>query len=247
MRLVTTVIGKVAARRVARRALTAFGADVYRLRTDAGVPRNHLARVAGIDQSYLARIEKGTADPSSETRARIALALGADLSERLYPNTGPAIRDRYQAPIAEAILAITHPRWHRFAEVAVRQPSRGWIDLALHDPPQQVLVATEIQSDLRRLEQLIRWSTAKADSLPSWDGWTHLGSVTVSRLLVVRDTRATRQAVDAFRRLLRTAYPGDGREALESLTGVVAWPGAALLWAVPDRARPGAYRIVARA
>jgi hypothetical protein len=74
----------------------------------------------------------------------------------------------------------------------------------------------------------------------------YLGEVTVSRLLVVRDTRATRRTVDEFRRLLRTAYPGDGSEALESLTGAAAWPGAALLWAEPDRARPGAYRIVAR-
>jgi len=247
MRLVMTAIGKLAARQAARKALAAFGADVYRLRTDAGVPRTQLARGAGIDQSYLARIEKGTADPSSGTCARIALALGADLSLRLYPNTGPAIRDRHQAPITEALLAIAHPRWHRFAEVAVRQPSRGWIDLAFHDPRQRVLVATEIQSDLRRLEQLIRWSTAKAESLPSWEGWTHLGEVTVSRLLVIRDTRATRQAFDEFRRLLRTAFPGDGREALESLTGVAGWPGAALLWAAPDRVRPGAYRIMARA
>jgi transcriptional regulator with XRE-family HTH domain len=156
MRLVTTVIGKVAAGRVARRALAAFGADVHRLRTDAGVSRTQLARVAGIDQSYLARIEKGAADPSADTRARLALALGADLSQRLYPNTGPAIRDRHQARISEALLAIIHPRWQRFAEVAVRQPSRGWIDLAFHDPRQRVLVAAEIQSDLRRLEQLIR-------------------------------------------------------------------------------------------
>lgn len=242
----TTVIGRVAARQVAHKARTGFGGDVLRLRTDAGIPRTQLARVAGIDQSYLARIEKGTADPSSELCARIALALGCDLSHRLYPNTGPTIRDRHQAPITEALLAIAHPRWKRFAEVAVRQPSRGWIDLAFHDPRQRVVIATEIQSALRRIEQLIRWSTLKADSLPSWDGWTHLGDVTVSRLLVIRDTRTTRQTVDEYRRLLRAAYPGDGREALESLTGTAAWPGAALLWAEHDRARPGAYRIVAR-
>lgn len=178
--------------------------------------------------------------------ARLALALGADLSRRLYPNTGPLIRDRHQAPIAEALLAIAHPRWQRFAEVAVWQPSRGWIDLGFHDAHQRMFVATEIQSNLRRLEQLVRWSTAKAESLPSWEGWAHLGQVTASRLLVVRDTRATRRTVDEFRGLLRTAFPADGRETLESLTGVSAWPGPAMLWAEPDRARPGVYRIVAR-
>lgn len=53
-----------------------------------------------------------------ETYARLAAALGADLSARLYPNTGPAIRDRHQAGIPEALLALLHPRWRPHTEVA---------------------------------------------------------------------------------------------------------------------------------
>ena len=123
------------------------GADVERLRLDAGLPRARLADAAGVDDSYMRRVEQGTVSPSIETYARLAAALGADLAVRLYPNTGPAVRDRHQAGILEALLASKHARWHAYPEVAVRRPSRGWIDLVLHDARERTIVATEIQSD----------------------------------------------------------------------------------------------------
>jgi transcriptional regulator with XRE-family HTH domain len=190
------VAGAAFERAVARRTreiADGFGQDVRRLREDAGVRRSELARAASIDPSYLTEIEDGVARPSLETCARLSLALGADLSQRLYPTTGPAIRDRHQSAIVEATLRALHPRWRAFSEIAVQRPSRGWIDLGLHDAKASVFVATEIQSELRRLEQLVRWSEAKAAALRSWDGWTHLGNEpTVSRLLIVRETRTNR-------------------------------------------------------
>ena len=150
------------AKAIAGRLHRSLGADVERLREDAGVTRSGLARGADVDPGYLWRIEAGTERPSIEIYARLAIALGADLAARLYPSTGPLIRDRHQAAILEALLA-------------VRRPSRDWIDVALHDPRERTIVATEIQSELRRFEQLIRWSGEKAVSLPSWDGWAHLG------------------------------------------------------------------------
>ena len=85
-------------------------------------------------------------------------------------------------------------------------------------------MATELESDLHRIEQLIRWSAEKADAIEAG-----------SRLLVVRWTRANRTAVEAARRLLREAYPADPRDALESITATATWPGPALLWARIDR------------
>ena len=223
------------------------GADVERLRLDAGLPRARLAAEAGVDDSYLRRVEQGTVSPSIETYARLAAALGADLAVRLYPNTGPAVRDRHQAGILEALLASKHARWHAYPEVAVRRPSRGWIDLVLHDARERTIVATEIQSELRRLEQLVRWSGEKAASLPSWDGWAHLGEPpTVSRLLIVRQTRTTRRIADQLRRQLVAAYPADPRDAPEALTtSTVAWPGAAVLWAAGRGSAADPWRIAA--
>jgi transcriptional regulator with XRE-family HTH domain len=224
-----------------------MGTDVLRLREDAGISRSALARSSGVDAGYLCRIEHGSEHPSVEIYARLADALGADLAVRLYPNTGPAIRDRHQARILEALLAALHPRWTPYPEIAVRRPSRGWIDAALHDPRSRVIVATEIQSELRRLEQLIRWSGEKVASLASWEGWPRLGEVpTVSQLLIVRDTRTTRGVAREFRRTLDASYPAHPDDALAALVGVAPWPGPALLWATWGETTGQAVRIVAR-
>jgi transcriptional regulator with XRE-family HTH domain len=192
-----------AARRASDRIHRQLGDDVARLRTDAGVTEAALVDGASVNRGFLCRIEHGTEHPSIETYARLAAALGADLHVRLYPNTGPAIRDRYQAGILEALLSNLHPRWRAYTEVAVRKPSRGWIDAGLHDSRAGTFVAVEIQSELRRLEQLIRWAAEKAASLPSWEGWDRLAEAPdVSRLLIVRRTRATRTVATTFRRQL---------------------------------------------
>lgn len=232
--------------RLARQTLSSFGSDVRRLREDAGVTRAMLARAAGVDASYIVEIEMGEARPSLETCLRLTAALGCDLPLRAFPTTGPSIRDRHQAAITEAILSELDGRWTRFLEIAVRRPSRGWIDLGLHDPAAGVLLATEIQSELRRLEQLLRWSALKAEALPSWEGWPRLEPTpSISRLLVVRDTRATRAVATDFRRMLRDAFPADPVDGLAALTGSRAWPGPVLLWATRKREGVG-YRLVAR-
>ncbi len=212
--------------------------DLVRAREDAGVSRTRLAAEAGIARRYLDAIESGVGRPSIEVYQRLASALGADLSARIYPNTGPAIRDRHQARIAELTLAATHRRWVRFGEVKVVRPSRGWIDLVLHEPVERVIVATEIQSELRRLEQLVRWSAEKAAALPSWDGWPQLrDEPSISTLLLVRRTRGTLAVAREFERQLRLAYPAHPDDALRSLTGTSPWPGAAMVWVVFDGAR----------
>lgn len=224
-----------ASARMAVRAHRALVEDLERLRTDAGIPVAVLARVAGVDRAYLHRILEGGERPSHDTYARLAVALGADLTSHLYPNTGPLVRDRHQARMLEMLIACLHPRWQTSTEVAVRRPSRGWIDAVLHDPREPVVVAVEIQSELRRLEQQIRWSGEKAASLPSWDGWPRLdGEPRVSRLLVVRRTRATRAVASEFAQQLRVAFPAHPDDALGSLAGTARWPGAALVWATVD-------------
>lgn len=233
--------------RLTKQLHVVFGHEVRQLRLDAGITRRDLAKAAGINDSYLAKVEAGEARPSTEISVRIGLALGADVSHRLYPRTGPSIRDRHQAPIEEALLGILHPRWQRFAEVGVHRPARGWIDLGLHAPAESVFVAAEIQSELNRLEQLFRWSEAKAESVPSWEHYARLGSTpTISRLLIVRDTRTNRSTANEFRRLITAAYPANPGIALDALVGTDRWPGPAMLWAEREHDAGSPYRIVAR-
>ncbi|MFN8630410.1 MAG: helix-turn-helix transcriptional regulator [Chloroflexota bacterium] len=215
--------------------------QLCRLRADAGISARALAQAAGLSERYVGRILDGTERPTFEACGRLATVLGADFAAGFYANTGPAIHDQHQAPILECLLRERHPRWHPFPEIAVQRPSRGWIDLGLHDPREGLFLATEIQGSLPRLEQLIRWSAAKADALRSWDGWARLGEEpSVSRLLVVRRTRATRQIAVEFAQQLRVAYPAHPDDAIASLTGTTPWPGPAMVWAVIEN---GAARL----
>jgi transcriptional regulator with XRE-family HTH domain len=223
------------ARRVADRAHSTLAGELRRLREDAGVTRAQLARTAAVDLAYLCRIEDGREHPSMETYARLAAPLGADLAAHLYPSTGPTIRDRLQARILEALLGQLHPRWEPFTEVAVRRPARGWIDVLLHDGAARLVIATEIESTLSRLEQMVRWSSEKAASLPSWEGYDRLGEIgATSRLLIARSTRTTRQVGRDFARQLEVAYPAHPADALDALRGTRPWPGPTLIWASVD-------------
>ncbi len=222
-----------AARRAAYRAYRTLAADIERACSDAGLTTRELARASGVDSGFLARILACRTRASLDTYARLAGPLGLDLAAHLYPNTGPAIRDRLSAPMLEALLTPLHSRWRPLTEVAVRRPSRGWIDVALIDGRNPLIVAGELQSELRRLEQLIRWHGEKAAALPSWDGWARLDAAPeISRLLIVRRTRATRAVVADCAGQLRVAYPAHPDDALAALTtSTVPWPGAALVWA----------------
>jgi transcriptional regulator with XRE-family HTH domain len=142
--------------RASRSIRTRLAEDLERLAADAGVSHAALSRTSGVPASFLSRILSGTTKPSLETYARLAGALGADLSVRLYPNTGPAIRDRHSVPILEALLEALDPRWKPYTEVHVVRPARGSIDAVQHEPRERLPVATEIESMLRRVEQLVR-------------------------------------------------------------------------------------------
>jgi transcriptional regulator with XRE-family HTH domain len=211
--------------------------DLRRMREDAGCTRVAIAALAGVDPSLITRLETRDVDPTLETYARVAAAVGANLTARVYPDTGPSVRDRHQLRTTECLIGSLHPRWRATPEAAVRRPVRGWVDVALHDSAAALVVATEIESLLRRLEQLLRWSQEKAEALPSspaWASWSATGRPAISRLLVVRWTRTNREIARDARRLLAAAYPADPRDALDALTGMTAWTGPALLWARLD-------------
>ena len=206
--------------------------QIRQLRTDAGLSLRKLGGAASVDPGYLQQVESGLREPSISALAAIAEALGSDLSIRLYPNTGPLVRDHIQARIVEELFRIAHPRWRRITEVPAHRPARGRIDAVLHDPAAAVVVATEVHSQVRRLEQQLGWARLKAESLRSADPWRLLeAEPTVGQLLVLRSTRATRELARQFESTLRAAYPARAADVRAAVAGEGKWPGNGLLWA----------------
>jgi transcriptional regulator with XRE-family HTH domain len=211
-----------------------LGAEIRTMRLDAGVSLRRLAAAAGISHGLLSAFEVGDVSPSLEAFARIAHALGGRPIVRIEPATGPVIRDHLQAAMLQGLLGVLHPRWRRFVEVPVYRPVRGVIDLVLDDPHEPITIAGEAHSQLRRLEQQIRWATAKADALQA-GGARELTSVVrpgadVSRLLILRVTRATLEVARTYGDVLAAAYPARHVDTLAALTGSQPWPGPALIW-----------------
>jgi transcriptional regulator with XRE-family HTH domain len=221
---------------IGRRALdtrSRVAADIRQLREDAGASQRELAAEAGIDHGLMSLVERGLREPSITVLTAIAIALGADVSVRLYPGTGPRIRDPIQARIIETLISMLHPRWDRMLEVPVLRPARGFIDMVLVDRPPTNVIGTEVQSEFRRIEQLVRWANQKALSIPSAEFWDQLpGKPHIDRLMLVRSTRTNREIAVRFGETLRIAYPAPASAAYRALTSDVhSWPGAALLWA----------------
>jgi transcriptional regulator with XRE-family HTH domain len=213
--------------------VVATGAEIRRLRLDAGVAQRSLAKAAEIDPGFLSQIERGLREPSLAVLVAIAEALGGSMRLRVYPGTGPRIRDPIQARIVEALLPVLDPRWARHLEVPVYRPVRGVIDLLLYDRTTHIAGVVEVQSELRRLEQQIRWSHEKADALPSATIWRQTEPPDrVDQVLILRNTRANRDIVVRFEDVIRTAYPAETSAAVAALTTADGpWPGSALLWA----------------
>ena len=210
-----------------------LGEDVRRLRLDAGVTVAKLAEIVGVHRSYIDRIEAGRARPSLPVLTAIGATLGADLSLRYFPGSGPRLHDRFQAVIVETVLQRLDPRWQAEPEVAISRPIRGVIDLTLTDRASPTVVAAEAQPELRRLEQQIRWASEKAAALARkiTDEDPTSAGMTVSRLLIVRSTVATRELARTFAATLAAAYPASTADVVRALTTSSGpWPGAGIVW-----------------
>jgi hypothetical protein len=186
-----------------------------------------------VSQAHISQMLAGDREPSIAVLTALTEALGADLSIRIYPGTGSKLRDAFQARTVEELVRLAAPIWRRSVEVPVTRPARGFIDVVFDEPVQAVVVATEVQSRIDRLEQQLRWAQDKAQSLPSADVWHFLTRpTTISRLLVLRSTVANRELARRFRATFEAAYPASSADVYAALvSGSSPWPGPGILWA----------------
>ena len=194
------------------------GDELAALREDRELSLREVGGAVGVHPSVIARAEAGEANVTLETLAAIATALGSEPSLRLYPATGPRLRDHVQVRLIETLLGALHPRWQARLEVPVYRPTRGVIDLVLTEPRTSEVVGGEAHSEIRAAERQLRHAAEKVDALPSAPGWPWTdGRPRVRRLLLLRSTAATRAVVKATPALFRAAYPGRTADAVEAL------------------------------
>ena len=221
--------------RLVRRTLAE---ELHRVRLDEGLSLRQVGEAAGLHPSHFPRIEAGERQPSLDTLVALAAAMGHDVSIRLYPGSGPRVRDHIQVRMVEALLTALHPRWIPRLEVVVYRPVRGVIDVVLQDRETGGLVAGESHSVLHTVEGQVRWAGQKADALPSALGWPWSDrgdDPPVGCLLILRSTAGMRDLIKAVPITFATAYPAKTADALEALTsGARPWPGNAIVWVQVD-------------
>jgi hypothetical protein len=134
--------------------------------------------------------------------------------------------------MVDSFVRVLDPRWSVRLEVPVATPARGVVDAALSERSGALAIAAEFQSELRRLEQQIRWSNEKADGLAARlaDEAGAAPAPAVSRLLVLRSTTTTREVARRYETVLATAFPALTADIVRALTGNDEWPGPGIVW-----------------
>jgi transcriptional regulator with XRE-family HTH domain len=227
-----TTVARETARLVRRQSIRS-AEEVRTLRLDAGVSLRELSAVTGLHPSYLARIEAAERQASVEALTAIGIALGAELSIKYFAGSGPRLIDRFQLAMVDAFVRALDSRWSVRLEVPVTKPARGVVDAVLADRTASLVVASEFQSEFRRLEQQIRWNNEKADGLAARLDEEATGdrAPSVSQLLVLRSTTATREVARRYEAVLRVAYPARAVDLVNALTTPDAsWPGPGMVW-----------------
>ena len=210
----------------------AIGRELQRARMESGLSIRRVGREAGVDPSHIRRVELGLSALSQDALVAVSAVVGHDVSVRLYPSSGPRVRDHVQVRMLEALLRALHPRWRQQLEVPVYRPVHGVIDVVLDDRDARTVVSGEAHSVLHAVDAQVRWAAQKTDALPSANGWPWGidGDPERSRLLLLRDTAANRALVRATSTLFRAAYPASSADAHRALTGTAPWPGSAIVW-----------------
>ncbi len=234
MAITRTEVTRETARRM-RRFWLQNGEEIRRLREEAGVSLGGACRQSPASTSHTLRGSKPVwRDQAVEVLTAIGVALGAELSLRYYPGSGPRLHDRFQAPMVETLLRELDARWTARLEVPITAAvARRHRPRSHRSPKLRSTVACEVQSELRRLEQQIRWSTEKADGLrwPSRRDRPECAAfcLTLTRPSFDRSDPRDRPTVrDDPRYGLSGASADDVVRALT--TSSAPWPGAGIVW-----------------
>jgi len=196
--------------------VAAAGREFHATRSNAGLAQSVVALAAGLSQSEYGRVERGVSpEVSLRTIARIAAALGLDVSLRFYP-TADAVRDAGHVKLIGRLAERCHRSLRIATEVPFPRPGdlRAWDAVisghGAHGRWRCAIEAETRPTDVQALERKL--------ALKQRDGGVD------GLILLLSDTRHNRAFVDGSTASLRGRFPVDGRRVLE-LLGAGVDPG----------------------
>lgn len=203
-------------------ARTTFARACLDTRLALDLTQQTVADRAGVTRSYIARVERGDANPSIRRVEAIAEALGLEVDLAIRRPTiigGPRVRDVVHARGAAYVgrRLISH-RWEVAREVEiVHGRSHGWIDLLAFDPRTRTLLVIEVKTlldDLGAVERQLGWYERAA-----WDRARELGwePRRVRSWLLVLASEEVERVLSANRPFVNAAFPVRAREMATAL------------------------------
>jgi transcriptional regulator with XRE-family HTH domain len=182
-------------RQVAGQTLERLGTELRIARTSAGLSQASLARMAGLSQAMVSRLERARV-PAASVSVFVTLfaILGHSLTVRAYPDGSPA-RDEGHARLIGRFASLLPPSITLRTEVPLRRPGdlRAWDGELLAGSERCKLEAEMVISDVQALDRRVGLKMED-------DGVDRV-------ILVVADTRRNREVLRAHGALLRSRFP----------------------------------------
>lgn len=179
--------------------------------------QRQLADAVGVSRGYIAKIERGSANPSLDLVERIADALEIEI-ELVARNPIVVGRDRQRDFVHARCSGHVDGRlrgagWFTAREVeVVHGRSHGWIDLLAFDPRTGTLLVIEIKTrldDVGAIERQLGWYERSAFEVARGLGWRPRR---VLGWLLVLASDEVEDAIRSNREVLARAFPTRARE-----------------------------------
>jgi transcriptional regulator with XRE-family HTH domain len=211
-----------------RRTAFRFAEDFRELRLRVGVSQRAIASAIGVDRSAITRLERGDPGVSSVVRARACAALGADFRMQLYRERAALIYDAAHARLVNRLVAMMGRGWRTQLELAL--PGRRSVDAGFFS--RAAIVLTEVETRVRRLEEIQRELQSKRDAVAAQFG----ADRSIHVLLALPPTHYHRALVREHPALIRAAFPVGSAQIKAALAdSALPYPGDGILW-VPGSA-----------
>jgi len=217
-----------------------FGRQIRALRRRARLTQEQLGARAGVSASFISRIERGLIGRMSYARLRRCTeALGADLelSVRWQGERLDRLLDEAHAEIVDAAIDVFRAAgWEVAVEVSFAiDGERGSIDVLAWHPPTASLVVAEIKSAVPDSQATLHVLDRKARlgaRIARERGWA---CSSVSRILVVGESRTSRRRVERHAEMFDAAFPERGRDVAAWIRRPTGRPISGLLYLAAKR------------